>query len=1749
MSNFYRNRFDSHRDRGAGSAARVFVMYMFSFFMLCLSSAQADMIDMQFPFKPNLYGGYGENGTSIIYRNIDGKNKTDLVIYVKNNAHTFQLPEQTNVRFDSISRDHGKIQFINSASSNDLDLELRFYEAGTYPQVPKMKEIKASTFFQLDRSSLILNKSQLVSVITEQHTSVQMHELEKFQTKLTANALSSGHSYKNTVIVDFKKASVINVKLSSNTVSTLVFGDQAKIAFNTPKISHITSPLVTINMPTEDHIWYGKYADESLKITGRCVYGGDNVVVTIDGHNTSEMVSCMLDGSNEGFYTAYFSQTLNLPRGEDTLVINANQRDIHGNVNHAETVYGSFNDGAFKINPLPPINLTNQSSYLISGECHVSDGYAQRDVNVSITTSFNGSIHTLPLGTTKCAADRGNTWSLYVNLSTIDDEYYNTIITAEMIDKKGDLYTEQQRIFKDCRIDYVTINPIPEVNSLNQSNFTIGGQCSRADAYILVYVKEAPSIYSNIECDPDTLAWEASLDLSNLNNSLNSITFEANQTDAAWNVTNAIPVTTDVNSASGSNIQCNEYNDHESIALKMCLTPIVDGQCDQAALQSQVMVGGYQLLHESFKLDETYDNYCIVQGFKAKKEAGILICAQPTCDTCGKYADQCSATVKKKEALVCQTITAENQTCNYNKINSVLVNAQYLNPQPIYGMCAVSAERVYEIANPNFNPGVDTYTCSTPSLVNGQYAIQCQSDQASCQCNTAALKDKITSMGYQVTSIDQNSCAANGIQSVSVKCDALKQKTEGTDDNCSKTATKYVSKQCYLNKQHCNDQERTLIEGSLSHYQKIEQINSCKLEGQSVFTISNPNYKPLPDTIVCNASSNEGYDIYTCTSNQASCSCDLNAVKAKLTSKGYTVSKTDAQKCSAIGKKIITEPGPVYCALSLDPAPVDKCDKFKTVTELKMCNGSEEGHYTCDKDTIMSKLEGFGSIKKTDSCTYTGSKTYKVPNPDYDELICNPPKPVPGPIDCDSSSKLAPAAKCDKRTTKTETKICKGSEDGNYTCDRDGLISKLIGYSIEQSGSCAYIGTKSYQVANPEYDEAICNPKPVPGPINCDSSSKLAPAEKCDKYTTKTDTKICKGTEGGNYTCDRDVLLSKLTGYSVSQSGSCTYIGTKSYQVTNPEYNEAICNPQTVPGPINCDISSEVLPVDKCEKQTQKIETKICLGTFGGAYTCDTDKLVNSLQGYQVTKVDTCSYKGVKSWTINNPLYDDKVCNPQPGPIACDDESETSTAGICKKYVEKSTTRICTGTEGNGYLCNTDEITGRLSDFVDVRKTASCQYTGNKYQNISNPDYIDTANKTIVSFKVVDGGYIPSAKVPDAAGETLELSKLTSWEAISLGNKLYSFKNLQSGLYLEVPYGKCENGAAVTGTQKNIKAHQQWYLVRSDRGISLIPSHCQTHAVDLFRKVKEFRLYKYNSSNINQAYAIKGICSDVKLTILDKPPTTDTPEKPFGGVNCSESKTKNTSGVCDKNVSNKLTKTCSGYKSDNFRCDEAKIKSSLSGFSSLTKIDECKYKASKSVTDTNPNYSASKCTESKPFGNVSCWESKTDKTAGVCDKKVTNKLTKTCKGYQSDNYRCDEAKIKNSLSGFSSLNKTDQCKYSASKSVSDSNPNYSAEKCNPITPEPIPPAPTCPSNDEKYTCDELNNHGNGSVDAMVCYMKPEYKGKCSCSDSTSKSIVISKGYTRFSDSNTGQNWENDFDNHPNYQGLCPTKAVWKNWSK
>ncbi|WP_010522617.1 RICIN domain-containing protein [Aquimarina agarivorans] len=95
------------------------------------------------------------------------------------------------------------------------------------------------------------------------------------------------------------------------------------------------------------------------------------------------------------------------------------------------------------------------------------------------------------------------------------------------------------------------------------------------------------------------------------------------------------------------------------------------------------------------------------------------------------------------------------------------------------------------------------------------------------------------------------------------------------------------------------------------------------------------------------------------------------------------------------------------------------------------------------------------------------------------------------------------------------------------------------------------------------------------------------------------------------------------------------------------------------------------------------------------------------------------------------------------------------------------------------------------------------------------------------------------------------------WVFKHLGNGVHTIKNTDSNRYLEVLFGKCENGSNIATWTNANSDHQKWILTRKNGNIFLRPKHCANKALDKRGgNDQNVHLWAHNTSNVNQQFEL-----------------------------------------------------------------------------------------------------------------------------------------------------------------------------------------------------------------------------------------------------------------------------------------------------
>ena len=112
--------------------------------------------------------------------------------------------------------------------------------------------------------------------------------------------------------------------------------------------------------------------------------------------------------------------------------------------------------------------------------------------------------------------------------------------------------------------------------------------------------------------------------------------------------------------------------------------------------------------------------------------------------------------------------------------------------------------------------------------------------------------------------------------------------------------------------------------------------------------------------------------------------------------------------------------------------------------------------------------------------------------------------------------------------------------------------------------------------------------------------------------------------------------------------------------------------------------------------------------------------------------------------------------------------------------------------------------------------------------------------------------------------EDKDNSNRQRWEVSHLGNNEYTFKNLSSNRFLEVPQAKCEPEANVATWTSANKNHQRFSVRKEGNFYYLIPLHCTQLAVDRTRNMRDanVQIASFSTSNLSQRWLIKEVSSN-----------------------------------------------------------------------------------------------------------------------------------------------------------------------------------------------------------------------------------------------------------------------------------------------
>lgn len=114
-----------------------------------------------------------------------------------------------------------------------------------------------------------------------------------------------------------------------------------------------------------------------------------------------------------------------------------------------------------------------------------------------------------------------------------------------------------------------------------------------------------------------------------------------------------------------------------------------------------------------------------------------------------------------------------------------------------------------------------------------------------------------------------------------------------------------------------------------------------------------------------------------------------------------------------------------------------------------------------------------------------------------------------------------------------------------------------------------------------------------------------------------------------------------------------------------------------------------------------------------------------------------------------------------------------------------------------------------------------------------------------------------------------------TWTFNHISDNIYTIKNVGTNNYLEVPFGKCDNGSNVSTWKEASSNWQKWIVSKNDNDFMLQPVHCTSKALDKNNgSGNNVHLWSFSSGNANQKWQIKSN-SDTTIPPITEPPTTN----------------------------------------------------------------------------------------------------------------------------------------------------------------------------------------------------------------------------------------------------------------------------------
>ncbi|MDA9189407.1 choice-of-anchor D domain-containing protein, partial [bacterium] len=271
--------------------------------------------------------------------------------------------------------------------------------------------------------------------------------------------------------------------------------------------------------------------EATYSVSGTCSESGLQVTVTVNQDAPALSVTppvqptCGNNGAN-----AWVATNIDVSAFGDAppanITITADHNDPNGN-NATQATTTTTKDTTIPtvaFDPLGPVNEDNVTSYSLSGTC-------TSEIGQEVVISFGGLA---PLVQPTCTG--GGTWSLTgFNVSSVTDSLgVNT--SADTTDTSGNpAVTANVNILKDVVDPTPTITSSPTVNSVNEANYAVAGNCETGLTLNLTISDGVnPDVTSSTPCPAGTYNLTA-LDVSALNDSAPLLSVVVDQTDVAGN--------------------------------------------------------------------------------------------------------------------------------------------------------------------------------------------------------------------------------------------------------------------------------------------------------------------------------------------------------------------------------------------------------------------------------------------------------------------------------------------------------------------------------------------------------------------------------------------------------------------------------------------------------------------------------------------------------------------------------------------------------------------------------------------------------------------------------------------------------------------------------------------------------------------------------------------------------------------------------------------------------------------------------------------------------------------------------------------------------------------------------------------------------------------------------------------------------------------------------------------------------------